>query len=449
MWSSVTGAGRAPVWRLLRVSLRMAKKRTIRVDTLARVEGEGALTLEIRNGVLEEARLEIFEPPRFFEALLRGRRYDEVADITARICGICPVAYQMTAVHAVEGAMGVAVSESIRRLRRLLYCGEWIESHCLHVFLLHAPDFLGFDDAIEMAREHGEVVRRGLRLKQVGNRILRVLGGREVHPINVRVGGFHRVPRRAELQALRDDLEWAREAAVASLRWAATLPFPDFDRDDECVALRPASEYPFNEGPVASNRGLRIEASEFETTFEEEQVPHSTALQARRGGRVYQVGPAARFRLNRESLSPTARATADEVGLGDARNPYASILVRLVEVLHAVEEALDIVDDEEAPPEAPSVQVRPGVGYSCTEAPRGLLYHAYEIDEAGIIRRATIIPPTSQKQAAIEGDLRAFAEDRLNWTDDELRRGCEQIIRNHDPCISCATHFLDLRVHRR
>ena len=426
----------------------MAKKRTIRVDTLARVEGEGALTLEVRDGVLEDARLEIFEPPRFFEALLRGRRYDEVADITARICGICPVAYQMTAVHAVEGAMGVTISEPVRRLRRLLYCGEWIESHCLHVFLLHAPDFLGFDDAISMAREHGDVVRRGLRLKQVGNRILRVLGGREVHPINVRVGGFHRMPRRSELQGLRDDLEWARDAAVASLRWAATLPFPEFERDDECVALRPESEYPFNEGPVASDHGLRIEASEFESTFQEEQVAHSTALQARRGGRVYQVGPAARFRLNRQHLSPTARATADEVGLGGARNPYASILVRLVEVLHAVEEALDIVDDD-PPGDAPEVRVRAGVGHSCTEAPRGLLYHAYEIDDSGIIQRATIVPPTSQKQAAIEGDLRAFAEDRLDWTDEELRLGCERIIRNHDPCISCATHFLDLRVNRR
>lgn len=430
----------------------MAGTRTIRVDSLARVEGEGALTLEVRGGELVDARLEIFEPPRFFEALLRGRHYAEAPDITARICGICPVAYQMSAVHAVEDALGVVVSDPIRLLRRLLYCGEWIESHALHVFLLHAPDFLGFEDAISMAKRNDELVRRGLRLKQVGNRIMSLLGGREIHPINVCVGGFYRVPTRVELSALEADLEWARDAAYETVRWAAGLSFPELERADERVALSSASEYPFNEGRVVSDRGLSIEPEDFEEEFIEEQVAHSTALHARRpDGRSYLVGPMARFALNRDRLSPAALAAADEVGLGaDSRNPFLSIVIRSIEILHACDDALRMIEGY-APPDEPAarVEVRAGVGHACTEAPRGILYHHYRLDERGIIEEARIVPPTSQNQRAIEDDLRAFAAPRLEMAEDELRRGCEQTIRNYDPCISCATHFLDLRVNRR
>lgn len=427
------------------------RTRTIRVDSLARVEGEGALTLEVRGGELVEARLEIFEPPRFFEAMLRGRSYEEAPDITARICGICPVAYQMSAVHAVEAAFGLEISPEIRRLRRLLYCGEWIESHALHVFLLHAPDFLGFPDAMTMAREHGDVVRRGLRLKQIGNRILQVLGGREVHPINVRVGGFHRAPTRAELRALVPELEWALRAAEETVRWTAALPFPELTRPDELVALQPQGEYPFCDGPIASDRGLSMGARAFLDEFVEAQVPHSTALHAhRRSGAPYLVGPMARFALNYDRLSPRARGAAAEVGLDPAgRNPFRSIVTRAVEILHAVEEALRVVEGY-APPDvaAEPVSIRPGLGHACTEAPRGILYHHYRLDERGLIEEARIVPPTSQNQDAIERDLFAYASSRVDLPDDELRRGCEQTIRNYDPCISCATHFLDLRVNR-
>lgn len=429
----------------------MARTRTIRVDSLARVEGEGALTLEVRGDELVDARLEIFEPPRFFEALLRGRSYEEAPDITARICGICPVAYQMSAVHAVEDAFGVEVPPEIRHLRRLLYCGEWIESHALHVFLLHAPDFLDSEDAIAMAKKHGDVVRRGLRLKKTGNRILRVLGGREVHPINVRVGGFHRAPTRSEMAALEDDLAWAVEAARDTVEWAASLPFPVLERPEELVALRPEQAYPFCSGPIASDRGLSIQPASFLDEFVEDQVPHSTALVARRrSGGTYLVGPMARFALNAGHLSPGARDAAAAVGLSpDERNPFRSIVIRAVEILHACEEALGWVRSYE-PPAAACVPVTPreGVGHACTEAPRGILYHRYRFAADGTIEEARIVPPTSQNQHAIEQDLFAFASTRLDAPEDELRRGCEQTIRNYDPCISCATHFLDLRVNR-
>src|SRR5271165_3530373 len=268
----------------------MATK-TILVECLTRVEGEGALDLQISNGRVTTAQLKIFEPPRFFEALLRGRSYAETPDIVARICGICPIAYQMSAVHAIENAFGVKVDGPLRALRRLIYCGEWIESHALHVVMLHAPDFLGFPDAIQMAREHGEVVRKGLALKKAGNELMRLLGGREIHPVNVKAGGFHRVPSRAELAPVAESLTHAHELALDLLRWVAAFEFPQFERDYEFVALRHPDEYPFNEGRLISNRDIDIDIADYETQFEERQVEHSTALHSlvkRRG--AYLVG---------------------------------------------------------------------------------------------------------------------------------------------------------------
>ncbi len=425
--------------------------RTIKVDLLARVEGEGALDLHVRNGRVTRAHLRIFEPPRLFEAMLRGRGFTEAPDITARICGICPVAYQMSSVHAMEDACCVRIDGPIRMLRRLLYCGEWIESHALHVAMLHAPDFLGYPDAIQMARDHGDLVRRALALKKTGNALMRLLGGREIHPVNVRVGGFYRVPRKAELTALLGDLEQARDHAVAMLRWAAGFTFPDFERDYEFVCIRHDSEYPLNEGRIVSNRGLDIAAGDFDSEFEERHVAHSTALHAvlkRRG--AYLVGPMARYALNFDRLPPDVQSLAREVGLEPVcRNPYRSILVRALEVVYACDEAMRLIgayDMPDRPFEA--VTPRPAVGFGCTEAPRGMLWHRYEIDAEGNIQDARIVPPTSQNQPSIEGDLRAVAEQSLHLPDEGLRHLCEQTIRNYDPCISCSCHFLNLTVHR-
>ena len=428
----------------------MANK-TIRVDYIARVEGEGALDLHVRDGRVTSARLRIFEPPRLFEALLRGRGFAEAPDITARICGICPVAYQMSAVHAMENALGVKVTGQLRALRRLLYCGEWIESHALHIVMLHAPDFLGYPDAIQMAREHGDAVRRGLALKKAGNELLRLLGGREIHPVNVRVGGFYRTPSRQEFTSLTEDLKRARDLAVETVRWVTEFPFPDFERDYEFVALRHPEEYPFNEGRIVSSRGLDIAADAYDTEFEERHVAHSTALQSvlkRRGS--YLVGPMARYNLNFDRLPPHVQALAREVGLGqECRNPFRSIIVRAIEVFYACDEALRIINSYEAP-EVSAVPMEPHacVGHACTEAPRGILYQCYRLDGDGSIMEARIVPPTSQNQLSIEEDLREMATRSLDLADEVLRDRCEQTIRNYDPCISCSCHFLKLTVHR-
>jgi len=426
--------------------------RTIRVGTLARVEGEGSLYVRIRDGAVADVKLKIFEPPRFFEAFLRGRHFAEAPDITARICGICPVAYQMSAIHAMEDACGAAVAGQLRALRRLFYCGEWIGSHALHVYLLHAPDFLGYADAIQMAKDHPEIVRRGLQLKKAGNEIVACLGGREIHPISARVGGFYKVPARQDLRGLEERLRWAREAALETVRWAAGLPCPEFERDYEFVALRHPEEYPMNEGRIASSKGLDIAARDYDQHFVEEHVAHSSALHSvMRGRGAYCVGPLARYNLNYDRLSPLAQAAAREAGIaGGCRNPFRSIVVRSVEILYACDEALRLIAAYE-PPDPPAVVVRPraGTGHGCTEAPRGILYHRYRLDERGTILDAKIVPPTSQNQRTIEDDLRQCVSESLALPEDGLVARCEQAIRNHDPCISCATHFLRLRVERR
>ncbi len=429
-------------------------ERTLRVDYLARVEGEGAFKLRMSGGRVEEAELRIFEPPRFFEAFLRGRSYAEAPDITARICGICPVAYQMSSTQAMERAWGLRVDPPLRDLRRLLYCGEWVESHALHIYLLHAPDFLGYPDAIRLAKDHPEAVARGLALKKAGNAILETLGGRSVHPINVRVGGFYRVPTLEEMDGLKAILRGALAQAEETVRFVSTFPVPAVEEDYEFVALSSPDEYPMNEGTVTSSAGFTVPPERFQEIFEETQVPYSNALQShRRTAGAYLVGPLARYALNHDRLTPRARQAAREAGLPPVvRTPFQSIVVRAVEVLHAVEEALRLAEAYRVPPR-PSVEVPDPVpaaeGVGITEAPRGLLYHRYRLGEGGIIQEARIVAPTSQNQARIEADLRHLAERTPDLDDAHLTTALEHAIRNHDPCISCATHFLKLDLVRR
>ena len=425
--------------------------RTISAEGLARVEGEGSLRVHVRDGLVTDVALEIFEPPRYFEAMLVGRHFSEAPDITARICGICPVAYQMSACAAMEDACGVDVGERISALRRLLYCGEWIQSHALHVYLLHAPDFLGCADAVELAERDARTVQRGLDLKRVGNMIIETVGGRSIHPVNVRVGGFYRVPDSSAIALLKEPLRRARDAALATVSWVAGFDFPDVRGQYRFVALRSPGRYAIDDGRPGSLEGLDLSPSQFADLVVEEHVERSTALQATLGGRDhYLTGPLARYALNSSLLPDVAREAARAAGLDDACvNPFQSIIVRAVELVFAVDEALRLVEQYEAP-DAPCVDVTPraGVGTGATEAPRGLLLHQYEIDSEGTILRARIVPPTSQNQLTIEDDLRRVVEGGLDLSDDDLQWRCEQAVRNHDPCISCAAHFLDLSVVR-
>ena len=425
--------------------------RTIKVDTLARVEGEGALYIKMAGDRVADVKLRIYEPPRMFEAFLRGRHLSEAPDITARICGICPIAYQMSAVHAIERALGVKIDPAVRLLRRLFYCGEWIESHALHIYMLHAPDFLGYQDVIEMAKDHGETVLKALRLKKIGNRIVQLMGGREIHPISTAVGGFHKVPTQSQLRELNDELKWALDASLEAVHWTSALQFPDFEQDYEFVALRHPNEYPFCEGRLVSNHGLDIDAAEYEDRFVELHVKYSNALHSIiRGRGSYLVGPLARFNLNFDKLPEVAQKAAADAGLRPpVKNLFRSIQVRAVELVFACAEALRIIDAYEQP-DKPRVEVpnRTGVGQAITEAPRGILYHRYAVNESGLIVTAKIIPPTSQNQKRIEDDLREYAAHLAAWPLEEATWKCEQAVRCYDPCISCATHFLKVLIER-
>ena len=423
---------------------------TVDVRNITRVEGEGSLHLRVRDGAVESARLEIFEAPRYFERLVVGRSMDEVIDIVARICGICPVAYQMTAVHAAEAAFGIEVDPATVALRRLLYCGEWIESHALHVYLLHLPDLLAYPSALDLAQHDRATVEGGLRLKRAGNSIVARIGGRAIHPVSVRVGGFSRVIRPDEIASLRGELVEALALADATLDLVARLQPSTFRRDARLVALRDPAGYPMNHGRIVSDDGLDIPAVDWESMFEEHQVAWSHALQSTgRDGRPYLLGPSSRVTLDADLLHPRAAAALARLELADriAHDPNWSIAARAVELIHAVAEAIDIVDAYAPPPRAMVPWTpRAGTAAWATEAPRGLLFQRFVLDADGRVQEARIVPPTSQNQAAIEADLTLFVPTILGRPEAEVTHLLERLIRSYDPCISCATHFLDVRV---
>ncbi|WP_343574806.1 Ni/Fe hydrogenase subunit alpha [Mycobacterium sp.] len=424
--------------------------RTLAVGALTRVEGEGALRVTLTGGAVHSAELKIYEPPRFFEAFLRGRNYTEPPDLTARVCGICPVAYQVSACNAIEAACGVTIDPELVALRRLLYCGEWIHSHVLHIYLLHAPDFLGYPDAISLAKDRRDFIERGLALKKAGNRLMEHIGGRSIHPINVRLGGFYSVPTRDDLAPLAEMLKKALDDALYTVQTVAEFDFPEIEFDHELLALSEPDRYAIENGTISRSAGPGFAAESFLDHVVESQVPHSTALHATLDGARHLTGPLARYSLNSAALSPIARQAAAAAGIGaQCRNPFRSIIIRSVEVVYAIEEALQLIAEYQQPPR-PFVEVpaRAGVGDGVSEAPRGLLYHRYEIGEDGLITAATIVPPTSQNQAAIEHDIAQLVAANVALDDATLTSLCERSIRNYDPCISCSAHFLTLTVER-
>jgi len=426
--------------------------RKIRLESLTRVEGEGGLRIEVHDGRLRDVKFDVFEAPRYFEAFLRGRSIREVPDFTARICGICPAAHQMSSVQAIEAALGITPGPEIRALRRLLYLGEWIESHALHIYLLQAPDFFGMESALTLGKAQPELVKQGLEIKKVGNELMAAVGGRSVHPISVCVGGFWRVPRRSELLKLGSRLEWALLASQDTVRFVSELSLPDFRANYECVALSHPREYAINEGSIVSSAGLDMPVREFEQVFLEEHVAHSTALHSVRAdrGSSYLVGPLARLNLNRTHLPPLARKAADECGLTwPCLNPYAGIAARAIEMVMACEESLQIIESYQEP-DSPRVEYAPraGEGCSATEAPRGLLYHRYRFNDQGIVQSARIVPPTCQNYRRIEDDLRLILPGLLDRPDAEIMEACEKLVRNYDPCISCSTHAVRVQIGR-
>jgi len=421
----------------------------IEVPALARVEGEGGLYINLENGEVAEVRLDIYEPPRFFEGFLRGRFLQEVPDITARICGICPVAYQMSSVIALEKAVGAIISPQTRLLRRLFYCGEYIESHALHIYLLQAPDLLGHPSALSLAAVAPEVVKNALRLKKVGNEILHLIGGRSVHPVSACVGGFYKWPKASDLQSLLNEIEWALQTSIETVRWAATLPYPELEVDYDFVALHHEDEYAIIGGEVLSSKRGSLPVESYAKVYLESHAPHSNALHSHTAdGGTFLVGPLARLNLNHNQLGAQAKKVMEEIGIQfPLCNPYKSLIARAIELVEACELAIELIRDYQ--PEGSSkieLELKAGSGCAATEAPRGLLYHSYEIDAGGFIQKAKIVPPTAQNLPRIEADLRLMAPKVITMPLDQATLTCEHLVRAYDPCISCATHFLKLEI---
>lgn len=428
------------------MSTTTTKTRKLHLEMMTRVEGEGGISVELQDGELKHLTMDIFEPPRLFEGFLRGRSIEEVPDITARICGICPVAYQFTSAQAIEAGLGITLSPEIRRLRQLLYLGEWIQSHALHIYFLQLPDLLGFPDALTLAQVNGGRVKEALRLKQIGNRVMDLVGGRSIHPINVCIGGFYHAPSKDEVRALRADLEWALLASIRTVELIETLHLPTLERPVELVSLSRDDEYAFLDGTLSIGSKSGIPVKEFPSELIESHVPQSNALYSTRSaGGSYFVGPLARIHFNHSRLSPRALGVYGRLRFSTA-DPYAGILARAIELIHACETALQIVDGY-IPPDPPRVpfELHAGEGHGASEAPRGTLYHRYRFDERGLVESARIVPPTAQNYVRMEDDLRLLVPTIADRADAEILAECEKLIRCYDPCISCSVHAIKLK----
>ena len=431
----------------------MSKPKTsiINVPILARVEGEGALEIRIQDQKIESLQLKIYEPPRLFEKFLEGRSYSDVLDMVARICGICPVAYQMSATQAIEHCFAITAAPWVRDMRRLFYCGEWLESHSLHIHFLAAPDFLEFKSAPAMAKVYPDVVHRGLRLQRLGHEVIRLLGGRAVHPVGACIGGFYKAPHPAQVKSLLEEVKARINDCEDLIQWVAALPLGRNTHDFTSVSLRHPDEYPMNEGKLVSDHGLSIAIDCFDDYFNEFQVPYSNALHCLLQEKPYLVGPLARVNNNYDRLPEPIQKLLNRIGVHfPSKNMVYSIIARAVEIYYCVLEAQRILESYAYPKLShPEIKPRAGKGYGCTEAPRGILWQCFEMDKSGLVKSARIVPPTSQNQARIEEDLRiSLQQFGLNKADDALRAYSEMIIRNYDPCISCSTHFLTLKVNR-
>ncbi|HEC17628.1 MAG TPA: Ni/Fe hydrogenase subunit alpha [Sedimenticola sp.] len=428
-----------------------SKKIDIDVRHITRVEGHGNILVRARDGVIEKTEWQVPEAPRFFEAMVRGCSFQDIQTIVSRICGICSVTHSLAALKALEDALGVEVSEQTIRLRILAHYGEQLESHSLHVGYLAAPDLLGRKSVIPLAASHPDLVRTVIAIHRAGNLIMEKLAGRKTHPVRLIPGGFAMLPTAADLRALKHELEatlprlQVLAEAVAGLAGA----FPAFERDTEYVALMKEPTYPYYHGDIgSSDTGEKVPVREFERVVNEYVTPQSTAKWTRWHRESYMVGALARFNLNGTWLQPLAKATAEALGLRQGCcNPYLNNLAQVVESVHVVERSLQLIDELLSAgirPETPKVAPRAGVGVGAVEAPRGVLFHKYELDAKGNCLSANMCIPTNQNHANIQQDLEALVPQIIDRERDEIRRLMEMLVRAYDPCISCSTHFLNV-----
>ncbi len=425
------------------------EEKNILVDYVARVEGESLIDVKVENGEIKELKLNIWEPPRFFEGFLVGCKYSDVPEIVSKICGICPVAHMITSERAIENAMNFTPSQQTRRLRDLLAWSQNISSHVLHVYFLAVPDFLGYDSAITMLPKCGEAVKRALKMKTVANELTTIVGGRAIAPPASVVGGLTRIPSEEALKRSKEKLEGIKQDAVETVKLVAQLELPDFERYTEFVAIRGEREYAINEGYLYSSKGLRVPEHEYRKYISEAQAPHSNAKWSKVAGRdSFQAGALARLNLNRDQLSDDSKAAIEENGLKfPTNNTFALNAAQAVEIIQSIDACINIINEIlPLKEEKPNVAVVPGEAYALSEAPRGLLAHGYRINKRGYVEKADIVTPTAQNSLNMEKDLKALVEKYIDLPTDKLTFLCEQLIRAYDPCFSCSVHALKVKI---
>jgi len=423
----------------------------INVHHVTRVEGHGNIRLRIRDGKVEQLEWQVPEAPRFFEAMVCGRKWDEVQAVTCRICGICSVSHSLAALKAIEDALDIAISEQTDRLRLLAMYGEQIESHFLHVGYLVAPDLAGVKSVLPLAASHPEVVRAVIRCHKLGNTIMEVLGGRRTHPMAMRPGGFGKLPTEGDLRALRDGIEqtWPDAKLVVDTVLSLAGKLPAFERPTEYIALVEPGRYPFNHGSIGSTDTKQpVPVQEYKSVVNEHVVAQSTAKWAKWHRDSYMVGALARYKLNHKELLPKAVETARAFGLTPkACNPFLNSVAQAVEAVQVMEHSLVVLDElltTGIEPEKPQVKPKAGWGVGAVEAPRGILFHNYTFDERGICTAANLVIPTNQNHANIQKDMEALVPQIMDRPQDEIRLLLEMLVRAYDPCISCSTHYLDV-----
>jgi sulfhydrogenase subunit alpha len=419
----------------------------IEVHHVTRVEGHGNIIVDTDQGEIRECRFDVVEAPRFFEAMVRGRPYDELNHITSRICGICSVGHSTTSAQATEKVMGVQLSEQALLLRKLIFHGEIIDSHVLHTYYLAAPDLLGVDSVIPLAETHRDVLERALRIKKLSGDLCGMIGGRHTHPCALVVGGFTHTPSTADLEAMHARLLDARTDMDETVKLFAGLDWPEFERETEYISLHLDDEYAFIDGDVITSDGFSYRPEEYRKVTNEECVPTSTAKWTHHNRDSYMVGALARLNNNFDQLDPRAKEAAATLGLEPVTiNPYLNTVAQVVEMVHCVEDSIRIVEellDRKVHPEPPvAVEVKAGEGVGACEVPRGLLFHRYVYDESGICTEADCVIPTNQNLANLNHDMQALLPQIKHKSKEEITLLLEMLVRAYDPCISCSAHFL-------
>lgn len=431
------------------MAVKLPARLNINVHHLTRVEGHGNIVVNLKDGILEECHLEIVEAPRFFEAMLVGKSCFAAPEMASRICGICSVTHSTASIRAVENALGIQVTEQTQLLRQLLLLGEFVDSHILHIYMLAAPDFVGAPSAIALASSKPEVVLRALKIKKLAGDLCAVVGGRHTHPVSLAVGGFTALPDVNDLALLKQRCVDIRPELDATVDLFKTFEIPKFDRPTENVALFSEGSYCLIDGEIKSSHGGPWPLEEYRSVTNEHLVTHSTAKHTRNLQETYMVGALSRYKINHTYLHPRAVKTASALGLDpDCQNPYMITAAQLVETVHAVEEIIrliDIVLDKGITPEQPVQPARlSGEGVGAVEAPRGVLFHNYAIKD-GNIESANCIIPTGQNLANIDLDLQHLVPKLLDKPQEEIRLNLEMLVRAYDPCISCSTHYVEVK----